>query len=110
LLCLIMICFAWFGVQPWLPSATFSTKAGKLAPHFFLASFVHLCSFRPSSDDFMIEKCLSGFHCVASAAAYYKMSDVMDNIVASLAKFSTLQNVTDTAFTFVPLFGKKIAN
>jgi hypothetical protein len=61
---------------------------------------------RPSSDDLMIEKCLIGFHCVASVAGYYRMSDVMDNIVVSLAKFTTLQNVTELPVSFVPLFGK----
>lgn len=62
---------------------------------------------RPSSDDLMIEKCLSGFNCVASVAGYYRMSDVMDNLVVSLAKFSTLQNVTDLPIAFVPIFGKR---
>jgi hypothetical protein len=53
----------------------------------------------------MVEKCLSGFSRFASVAAHYRMSDVIDNMVASLSKFSGLQNVTEPPLTFVPHFG-----
>jgi hypothetical protein len=61
--------------------------------------------FRTSSDDQMVEKCLSGFSRFASVAAHYRMSDVIDNMVVSLSKFSGLQNVTENPQTFVPHFG-----
>ena len=56
----------------------------------------------------MIEKCLSGFSRFASVAAHYRMSDVIDNLVVSLSKFSGLQNVLENPQMFVPHFGEQI--
>ena len=39
----------------------------------------------------MIERTMTGFQRCAAIAAHYRMSDVVDNLVISLAKFTTLQ-------------------
>jgi hypothetical protein len=56
----------------------------------------------------MVEKCLSGFTKFAAVAAHYRMSDVVDHFVVSMAKFSGLQNVTEHRQTFVPHFGEHL--
>ena len=79
---------------------TFPGKLRRVTPfhEFFLN--------RSTQDDLMIEKCLSGFTRFASVAAHYRMSDVIDNLVVSLSKFSGLQNVLENPQMFVPHFGK----
>ncbi|KAK8721863.1 hypothetical protein OTU49_012614 [Cherax quadricarinatus] len=46
--------------------------------------------FDKSSDDAIIQRALSGFRKCASISARYGMSDVFDNLVVSLCKFTTL--------------------
>ena len=53
----------------------------------------------------MIERALNGFQRCASIAAHYRMSDVLDNIILSLCKFSTLTTANDVPYAFVPIFG-----
>lgn len=43
----------------------------------------------------VIEKSINGFRKCAQVAAYYMMSDVFDNIVISLCKFTALTNQLD---------------
>ena len=52
----------------------------------------------------MIERTMNGFQRCAAIAAHYRMSDVVDNLVMSLAKFTTLQRVT-SHHLFAPQFG-----
>ena len=44
----------------------------------------------------MIERSLSGFERCAAIAAHYRMCEVLDNIVISLCKFTTLTKSTGT--------------
>ena len=46
--------------------------------------------FDKSSDDTIVQKSTSGFRKCALIAAHYGMSDVFDNLVISLCKFTTL--------------------
>ncbi|CAF3875585.1 unnamed protein product [Rotaria sp. Silwood2] len=48
--------------------------------------------FEKSNYDLVIEKSIQGFNKCARIAAYYYMSDVFDNLVISLCKFTTLLN------------------
>ncbi|CAM4905012.1 unnamed protein product [Rotaria socialis] len=48
--------------------------------------------FEKSNYDLVIEKSIQGFSKCARIAAYYCMSDVFDNLVISLCKFTTLLN------------------
>jgi brefeldin A-resistance guanine nucleotide exchange factor 1 len=48
--------------------------------------------FEKSNYDLVIEKSIQGFSKCARIAAYYFMSDVFDNLVISLCKFTTLLN------------------
>ena len=43
-------------------------------------------------------KALDGFSKCAMIAAHYAMSDVIDNLILSLSKFSTLMSVTDVEY------------
>ena len=53
----------------------------------------------------MIERSLNGFQRCACIAAHYRMSDVLDNIILSLCKFSTLTTSNELPYLFVPQFG-----
>lgn len=60
--------------------------------------------FEKSNFDPVIEKSIQGFTKCARIAAYYSMSDVFDNLVISLCKFTTLLNnreVSRTPIDFV---------
>ena len=48
--------------------------------------------FEKSHYDLVIEKAIQGFNKCARIAAHYYMSDVFDNLVISLCKFTTLLN------------------
>lgn len=48
--------------------------------------------FEKSSYDVIIQKSIQGFSKCARIAAHYSMSDVFDNLVISLCKFTTLLN------------------
>ena len=55
-----------------------------------------------------IEKSLNGFERCAKIAAHYRMNEVLDNIVISLCKFSTLTKATEDPYLFVPLYGSNV--
>src|SRR6185436_826117 len=48
--------------------------------------------FEKSNYDLVIDKAIQGFSKCARIAAHYYMSDVFDNLVISLCKFTTLLN------------------
>lgn len=51
----------------------------------------------------VIQKSINGFKKCAQVAAYYMMSDVFDNIVISLCKFTALTNQLDVSLSFLYL-------
>lgn len=61
--------------------------------------------FDKSNDPVVINRALNGFQRCAMIAAHYHMSDVFDNLVISLCKFTTLLTVNEPPLQFVPLFG-----
>lgn len=81
------------------PSAKFQTPAGtdegvfdhdlfslSWGPIVAALSFV----YDKTTDDVLISKTLTGFRKCATIAAHYGMSDVFDNLIISLIKFTTL--------------------
>ena len=56
----------------------------------------------------MIDRALNGYQRCAAIATHYRMNDVLDNIVISLGKFTTLTNSTESPYVFVPHFGANI--
>ena len=56
--------------------------------------------FEKSNYDLVIQKSIEGFSKCARIAAYYLMSDVFDNLVISLCKFTTLLNSREVNFCF----------
>ncbi|GIY37714.1 golgi-specific brefeldin A-resistance guanine nucleotide exchange factor 1 [Caerostris darwini] len=61
--------------------------------------------FDKSSESSVIDKTLYGFKKCAMIAAHYGMSDVFDNLIISLCKFSTLTNTVETPKTLPISFG-----
>lgn len=61
--------------------------------------------FDKSSDDAFIQKSLSGFKKCASISARYGMSDVFDNLVVSLCKFTGLTSSAGPADVIAVEFG-----
>ncbi|KAG8181269.1 hypothetical protein JTE90_018788 [Oedothorax gibbosus] len=61
--------------------------------------------FDKSSDTTVIDKTIYGFKKCAMIAAHYGMSDVFDNLIISLCKFSTLMNTTETPKSLPLSFG-----
>ena len=55
--------------------------------------------FEKSNYDLVIQKSIQGFSKCARIAAYYCMSDVFDNLVISLCKFTTLLNSREVKFS-----------
>ncbi|XP_015907017.1 Golgi-specific brefeldin A-resistance guanine nucleotide exchange factor 1 isoform X3 [Parasteatoda tepidariorum] len=64
-------------------------------------SFIFDKSFEPS----IMDKTVKGFKKCAMIAAHYGMSDVFDNLIISLCKFSTLMNTAETPKTLPLSFG-----
>lgn len=65
--------------------------------------------FDKSNEDSFLQKALSGFKKCASIAARYCMSDVFDNIVVSLIKFTTLTTIpSDSPEQAAVCFGDNI--
>ena len=56
--------------------------------------------FEKSNYDLVIEKSIQGFSKCARIAAYYCMSDVFDNLIISLCKFTTLLNSREVRSMF----------
>ena len=54
--------------------------------------------FEKSNYDLVIDKSIQGFNKCARIAAYYLMSDVFDNLVISLCKFTTLLNIREVRY------------
>lgn len=54
--------------------------------------------FDKSSDSVVIDKTIGGYKKCAMIAAHYGMSDVFDNLIISLCKFSTLMNTTEVRY------------
>ena len=61
--------------------------------------------FDKSSDPTIVEKTMNGFRKCAMIAAYYGMSDVFDNLIISLCKFSSLTSCMETPKTLPLSFG-----
>ncbi len=61
--------------------------------------------FSVSADPDVIRRALNGFQRCAMIAAHYHMSDVFDNLVISLCKFTTLLTVSESPYYFIPAFG-----
>lgn len=61
--------------------------------------------FDKSNDEVIIQKAISGFRKCAMISAHYGMSDVFDNLVISLCKFTTLLTSADTVENIPILFG-----
>jgi brefeldin A-resistance guanine nucleotide exchange factor 1 len=57
--------------------------------------------FEKSSYDLVIQKSIQGFSKCARIAAHYFMSDVFDNLVISLCKFTTLLNSREVNFDLI---------
>eukprot|EP00090_Calanus_glacialis_P001547 TRINITY_DN11122_c0_g1_i1.p1 TRINITY_DN11122_c0_g1~~TRINITY_DN11122_c0_g1_i1.p1 ORF type:complete len:1921 (+),score=712.97 TRINITY_DN11122_c0_g1_i1:73-5835(+) len=58
-----------------------------------------------SSDPEVLRRALDGFSKCAMIAAHYAMSDVLDNLIISLTKFTMLVNTTETAENFKIMYG-----
>lgn len=61
--------------------------------------------FDKSSDENIIQTAISGYRKCALIAAHYSMSDVFDNLVISLCKFTTLLSFSESAESFPVIFG-----
>lgn len=61
--------------------------------------------FDKSNEDSFVQKALSGFKICASIAARYGMSDVFDNLIVSLCKFTTLNASGDSPEQVAISFG-----
>ncbi|XP_035670130.1 Golgi-specific brefeldin A-resistance guanine nucleotide exchange factor 1-like [Branchiostoma floridae] len=64
--------------------------------------------FDKSLDDSIIQKAISGFRKCAMIAAYYQLSDVFDNLVISLCKFTTLISTSESPENLPVVFGSNI--
>lgn len=85
------------------PTGSFDHDLFTLAwgPTVAALSFV----FDKSSDDGIIQKAISGFRKCAMISAHYGMSDVFDNLVISLCKFTTLLSSADAPENIPVSFG-----
>lgn len=61
--------------------------------------------FDKSSEPAILEKTMNGFRKCAMIAAYYGMSDVFDNLIISLCKFSSLTSCMEVTINTVFLTG-----
>ncbi|XP_013395195.1 Golgi-specific brefeldin A-resistance guanine nucleotide exchange factor 1 isoform X4 [Lingula anatina] len=61
--------------------------------------------FDKSMDESIIQKAVSGFRKCAMISAYYGISDVFDNLVISLCKFTSLLSTSETAEHIPVTFG-----
>ncbi|CAG5122355.1 unnamed protein product, partial [Candidula unifasciata] len=64
--------------------------------------------FDKSSDETVIQKAVSGFRKCAMISAYYGMSDVFDNLVISLCKFTTLLSAVENPEYIPASFGSNL--
>lgn len=61
--------------------------------------------FDRSNDDAIIQKAINGFRKCALISAHYEMSDVFDNLVISLCKFTTLLSSSESSESLAISFG-----
>ena len=61
--------------------------------------------FDKSSDPEVLRRALDGFSKCAMIAAHYAMSDVLDNLIISLTKFTMLVNTSESAENFKIVYG-----
>jgi len=61
--------------------------------------------FDKSGDPELMRRALDGFSKCAMIAAHYAMSDVLDNLVISLTKFTTLLNTAESPENFRVMYG-----
>merc|ERR1719192_1433460 len=61
--------------------------------------------FDKSGDPELMRRALDGFSKCAMIAAHYAMSDVLDNLVISLTKFTTLLNTSESPENFRVMYG-----
>jgi len=64
-------------------------------------SYIYDKSLEPE----VLRRALDGFSKCAMIAAHYAMSDVLDNLIISLTKFTMLVNTTETAENFKIMYG-----
>ncbi|XP_041364766.1 Golgi-specific brefeldin A-resistance guanine nucleotide exchange factor 1-like isoform X2 [Gigantopelta aegis] len=64
--------------------------------------------FDKSSDESIIQKSIAGFRKCAMISAHYGMSDVFDNLVISLCKFTTLLSSPETPENIPAAFGSNL--
>ncbi|GAB1600980.1 Golgi-specific brefeldin A-resistance guanine nucleotide exchange factor 1-like [Argonauta hians] len=85
------------------PTGSFDHELFTLAwgPTVAALSFI----FDKSSDEGIIQKAVSGFRKCAMISAHYGMSDVFDNLVISLCKFTTLLSSADAPENISVSFG-----
>ncbi|XP_056018280.1 Golgi-specific brefeldin A-resistance guanine nucleotide exchange factor 1-like isoform X3 [Ostrea edulis] len=86
-----------------VPSGSFDHDLFTLiwGPTVAALSFV----FDKSSDDSIIQKAIAGFRKCAMISAHYGMSDVFDNLVISLCKFTTLLSSAESPENLPVMFG-----
>lgn len=72
-----------------------NTYVHKLQNSFFELSYNNLFV---RERGLKFQKALNGYRKCASIAAYYGMSDVFDNLIIHLCKFSTLMTANDSEF------------
>ena len=61
--------------------------------------------FDRSNDPEILKRTLDGFSKCAMIAAHYAMSDVLDNLIISLTKFTTLLSTNETPENFKIIYG-----
>ncbi|XP_078316966.1 Golgi-specific brefeldin A-resistance guanine nucleotide exchange factor 1-like isoform X2 [Crassostrea virginica] len=86
-----------------VPSGSFDHDLFTLiwGPTVAALSFV----FDKSSDESIIQKAIAGFRKCAMISAHYGMSDVFDNLVISLCKFTTLLSSAESPESIPVMFG-----
>lgn len=56
------------------------------------------------SESIVLQKALSGYRKCAMIAAHYAMSDVFDNLIISLCKFTSLSSAEASGLSILPFF------
>ncbi|GFO18536.1 Golgi-specific brefeldin a-resistance guanine nucleotide exchange factor 1 isoform a [Plakobranchus ocellatus] len=64
--------------------------------------------FDKSSDETIVQRAIAGFRKCAMISAHYGMSDVFDNLVISLCKFTTLLSAVESPETLPAMFGSNL--
>lgn len=91
------------GVFVHVPTGTYDRDLFTLGwgPAVAALSFV----FDKSLDETIIHKAISGFRKCAMVSAHYGISDVFDNLVISLCKFTTLLSATEVLVALITELG-----